>query len=113
MRICSGCRKYNPESIDTSSDTSLLLDDNDIPEPCKKTCTFRKIELEEILDGLKIKFLNLLPNDPLCMSILTIAPECWSIHETAKEFNTTKYLQVTLPKCHSPNQMKLCIQVEH
>jgi len=23
------------------------------------------------------------------------------------------YLQVTLSKCHSPNQMKLCIQVEH
>jgi len=24
-----------------------------------------------------------------------------------------RYLQVTLSKCHSPNQIKLCIQVEH
>lgn len=91
MRVCSGCRKYNAESLDTSSNTSLYSDENDIPEPRKKTCTSREKELEEMLDGLKVKFLSLPPNDPLRISILTIAPECWSVNQTAKEFNTTKY----------------------
>lgn len=44
-----------------------------------------------MLDGLKVKFLSLPPNDPLRISIFTIAPECWSVNQTAKEFNTTKY----------------------
>lgn len=48
----------------------------------------REQQLEDLLDGLKHKFRNLSENDPLrlTISILTIAPECWSIYQLVEEF---------------------------
>lgn len=45
--------------------TPHYSDENDIPEPRKKTCMSREKELEEMLDGLNVKFLSLPLNDPL------------------------------------------------
>ncbi|KMQ83556.1 hypothetical protein RF55_19691 [Lasius niger] len=65
--------------------------DNDVgPSPSKKAHLSREQELEEMLDGLKTRFSSLSVNDPLRITILTIAPDCWSIRKTASEFGTSR-----------------------
>lgn len=49
----------------------------------------REQQLEDLLEGLKHKFKNLPENDPLRVSTLTIAPECWSIRQIAEEFQAS------------------------
>lgn len=92
-KICSQCRKMCNET--KARDSSFYEDtedsdfsDND-PSPSKKICLSREQQLEDLLEGLKQKFKNLLENDPLRLSILTIAPECWSIRQIAEEFQTS------------------------
>lgn len=45
--------------------------------------------MEELLDGLKQKFLFLPTNDLLRLRILTIAPPSWSVRKIANEFGTS------------------------
>lgn len=46
----------------------------------------RESELEEMLTGLKEKFSSLSTKDPQKLSILTIAPQTWSVNKIANEF---------------------------
>ena len=46
----------------------------------------RKEALEELLNGLKEKFNSLPQNSPMWKTILTIAPDCWTVHDIAHEF---------------------------
>lgn len=55
----------------------------------KEKCLSREDELEVMLTGLKEKFSSLPENDPLRLSIITIAPDCWSIRKIKEEFNTS------------------------
>lgn len=50
----------------------------------------RKIELENMLSGLKEKLSPLQNNDPQRLSILIIAPEAWSVNKIAKEFGCSR-----------------------
>lgn len=109
-RICTSCRKKfsafkkpdnllesNPSHLDDSqstnndsllSNSSLNLDSN--VEPEIRDRSQREIDLEEMLDNLKIKFSSLKANDPLKIRILTLAPSSWSSRKIAREFNTSR-----------------------
>lgn len=50
----------------------------------------REDQLEQLLCGLKEKFSSLPQNDPLRLSILTTAPECWSVRQIASEFGCSE-----------------------
>jgi len=50
----------------------------------------REIELEELFAGIKEKYSSLEENDPLRITILTLAPPSWSIRKIAGEFNTSR-----------------------
>jgi len=65
---------------------SMEFDDSSEESPSKRICKSREEQLEELLNGLKEKFLNLPDNDPLRKSILTIASDCWSIRQISEEF---------------------------
>ena len=54
----------------------------------------KEIELEELLNGLKGKFSSFPKNDSIHTSILTIAPDCWSIRKIAFEFDALKRMVV-------------------
>jgi len=56
--------------------------------PTKRNVS-REEQLEELLNGIKSKFASLPENDPLRVSILTIAPESWSIRKIMDEFQTS------------------------
>lgn len=49
----------------------------------------REKGLEEMSNGIKQKFHSLADNDPQRLSILTMAPQCWSVRKTAGEFSTS------------------------
>lgn len=64
----------------------MEFDDSSEELPSKQICKSREEQLEKLLNGLKEKFLNLPNNNPLRKSILTIAPDCWSIRKISEEF---------------------------
>lgn len=83
-RICSQCRKMYREgsSIENPLETE---------EPqSKRKCLSREDQLEQLLCGLKEKYSSLLKNDPLRLSILTVAPECWSVRQIVSEFGCSE-----------------------
>ena len=113
-KICHTCRKsiYNSHkdlSFEGNSRDYMEFDDS-LNEPPNKgiressskndsiedmkfddsleelACKSREEQLEELLNGLKKKFLSLSENDPMRTSILTIAPDCWSIRTIMEEF---------------------------
>lgn len=82
-RVCHQCRKLcNSNDYDTNQDDSVTEE----PE-IKKKCVSRE---EQLLNGLKEKFTSLPKNDPLRISILTIAPDCWTVRQIASEFGTSE-----------------------
>lgn len=103
-KICHDCRetfyktqKDHSLKSDVSLESNVSVESNvmeDLMEfddsseelPSKQICKSREEQLEELLNGLKEKFLNLPDNDPLRKSILTIAPDCWSIRKISEEF---------------------------
>jgi len=91
-KICHNCRKLCNEIKRQDTSISNVTEDlehpneNDDVSPSKKLCLSREQQLEDLLNGLKQKFRNLPENDPLRLSILTIAPECWSIRQLVEEF---------------------------
>lgn len=91
-KVCRGCRdifnssRTNLSSENNSADDSAEIDDTLEKSPSKKRRASREEELEELLNGLKEKFHNLPDNEPLRQSILTIAPDCWSIRKISEEF---------------------------
>lgn len=93
-RICCDCRKRlanesYQEGLPVSTLDENLQDSNeDVPE-AKKQCMSREEQLELLLTGLKEKLVSLPKNDPLRLSILTVAPDCWSIRDIATEFNVS------------------------
>lgn len=105
-RICRVClEKCNENAMYHSSDVSSeencnknakddsseLTDDLEMSGPNIRKTLSREAQLETLLTGLKKKFSSLPVNDPLRISILTIAPDCWSIRDTASEFGTSRY----------------------
>lgn len=92
-KICSQCRKMCNETKARDSSFCEDTEDSDFNDndhsPSKKICLSREQQLEDLLEGLKHKFKNLPENDPLRVSILTIAPECWSIRQIAEEFQAS------------------------
>lgn len=68
------------ESLDSSVTDSEVQHE----PPAKKICQSRTEALEELLDGLKDKFKSLPDNSPMRKTILTIAPDCWSVREIAE-----------------------------
>lgn len=85
-KICSTCRLKagKNDDDDNISDTSSTSDIS--------VHTSREEQLEELLKGLKEKFLSLSTNDPLRLSILTIAPSSWSIRQIAREFGASRHM---------------------
>jgi len=76
---------------ESNFDASISQSESDAESsPTKKVCLSRVDELEDLLDGLKEKFRSLPPNDPLRVSILTIAPDSWSSRKIATEFDTSR-----------------------
>ena len=93
-KICWDCRHHNNESFgsrNSQSSQNLLGNDEDdidmdndnsstsdavLPPPAAVMFrSQREVELEEMLEGLKVKFANLSVNDPEKLKILTIAPQ--------------------------------------
>lgn len=107
-RICCKCRKKCADS--DLNNTTPSSDDDEAPENhfpeaeqsieetrssptlVQDSRTAREIELEEMFSELKEKFANLSVNDPLKVTILTIAPSNWSINKIAAEFGASKRL---------------------
>lgn len=77
-------------------DTCPALDDVDNFDTSlngeNKDSIQRLKDLEELLQGLKDKFVSLKGSDPMKIKILTILPQSWSNKKISKEFNTTIYL---------------------
>ena len=46
----------------------------------------REEALEELINELKEKFNSLTENSPMRKTILTIAPDCWTVHDIAHKF---------------------------
>ena len=94
-KICHDCRKLCVQNLESRSADDTLTEESQCSDvdydvsPTKKTCLSREQELEELLLGLKQKFTSLPENDPLRVTILTVAPESWSIRKIAVEFNTS------------------------
>lgn len=120
-RICASCRKKF-SAFSTSGNllesNSSHLDDSQSTNDCTLSAnnsinldssveaeirdrSQREIDLEEMLDGLKIKFSSLKSNDPLKIRILTTAPSSWSSRKIAREFNTSRYLAAKSKKLKS------------
>jgi len=76
-------------TIETISEENVMSDEDLDVSPPKKSHLSRECQLEELLRGLKNKYNSLAVNDPLRVSILTIAPDCWSLREIANEFGTS------------------------
>lgn len=74
------------EPLNDSSRGDMEFDDSLEEPPNKKLCESREEQLEQLLNGLKEKFISLPENDPMRQSILTIAPDCWSIRKIMEEF---------------------------
>lgn len=98
--ICESCRRdyneaqNNGNAISPNNSTNADLEsfDSDLPPVSNDETdlqTDTQTDLNEILNGLKNKFNSLPTNDPLRVSILTIAPEYWSIRKLADEFGTS------------------------
>lgn len=91
-KICHECRdsiyeSQKDHSLDSVvTESSMEFDDSLEEPPSKKICKTREEQLEDLLNGLKEKFKSLPENDPLRKSILTIAPDCWSIRKISEEF---------------------------
>ncbi|OXU17669.1 hypothetical protein TSAR_006656 [Trichomalopsis sarcophagae] len=89
--ICSSCRK-SYSSINFNSSNNSLNEpsekENERPQN-KRIRLSREAQLEQMLDGLKSKLSSLPPNDPLIVSLLTIAPECWRLRDIESEFNVS------------------------
>ena len=77
-------KPINDSSLNIESDLEV---DSNSDSSFKNLCSSREDQLEELLNGLKKKFASLPKNDPLRISILTIAPDCWSMRQIATEFN--------------------------
>lgn len=106
-RICRLCReKYYAEVQENNTDsiTNSDLNENSFEEFSnfdlnegesfnssseEQLNLTREEQLEEMLTGLKEKFSSLASNDPMKVSILTIAPNSWTIRQIAEEFNTS------------------------
>lgn len=85
-RICIECR-----ILSSKDDMNYEPNTSFSEEPvCKKRFLSREDQLELLLTGLKDKFCFLPTNHPLRLSILTIAPECWSARQIASEFGTSE-----------------------
>ena len=89
-RICWDCRKVDNESHQEGLPESTLDEDlqdtnENVPE-AKRQCMSREEQLELLLTGLKEKLASLPKYDPLRLSILTVAPDCWSIRDIVTEF---------------------------
>lgn len=56
----------------------------------KKPRSDREFELEQVFTELKELYSSLETNNPLRVTILTIAPSSWSINKIAREFCTSK-----------------------
>lgn len=82
--ICCECRKrgYQSNAVENSHES--------FEPPNKKKYLSRENQLEELLCGLKQKFASLPETDPLRLSILTAAPECWNIRQIASEFGCSE-----------------------
>lgn len=99
-KICQQCRKIFLSTENCASKTSNngeTVDQNETEESISSPLenieilkSAREIELEELLAGLKEKYNSLDENDPLRVTILTIAPMNWSIRKIAIEFNTSR-----------------------
>lgn len=87
-RICTACRmRYNQETAQNSQTSGEAEREYISSAPTNAT---READLEELLQGLKDKFHSLLASDPMRVSILTIAPETWSVRKISDEFNTSR-----------------------
>ncbi|KYN07870.1 hypothetical protein ALC62_01154 [Cyphomyrmex costatus] len=92
-RICSKCRKeFNATKFDNTElqEMSESSEDDCNPPATKKICPSREEQLEQMLSALKAKYASLDKNDPLRLSILTLAPECWSIRQISTEFGCSE-----------------------
>lgn len=93
-KICGACRKKCSGNSSLNRTLSINSEEensevNSFESPNKKSRSSRQEELEEMLVGLKEKFSSLTNNDPLRVSILTIALDCWSLRQVATEFDTS------------------------
>ena len=112
-KICCACRKKayclqndsdqqtsNNSNVDTSinehydvsSDVEMNVSTDSSASPERKLRSEREVDLEKMLDELKVKFNSLQHNDPLKLRILTIAPSSWSVRKIAREFNSSRRL---------------------
>ena len=71
---------------------SLINSENNLKD-LNETKTRRELELEEMLNGLKEKFLSLSANYPLRLRILTIAPSSWSERQILLQFGSSRHYQ--------------------
>jgi len=88
-KICHSCRKFTSVKYNESEkaeSTFLNFGDED-GSSMKRSHLSREEKLEEMLTGLKNRFSSL---SPLRLMILTIAPDCWGVTKTVKEFGTSK-----------------------
>lgn len=94
-KVCKKCvdmcfKENNSQSSETTSSKEFEYSEVEAESsPKKKKCMSREDELEELLTGLKKLFSSLPENDPLRLSILTTAPDCWSIRKIQSEFSTS------------------------
>ena len=75
--------------MSSSVDIGIDSSNSDIAPPLLTEADVRlkkEIELEEMLNGLKEKFASLSTQDPYKLSILTLAPQTWSINKIANQF---------------------------
>lgn len=94
-KICHSCRKltsakHNESGLSEEAESSFLNSGDEDGPSMKIPHLSREEELEEMPTGLKNRFSSLSPTDPLRLMILTIAPDCWGVMKTAKEFGTSK-----------------------
>lgn len=106
LKICWECRRHNnvsrgvvvshlSKSVSEESQSDISMEDlsnsevDRLPsvEASITVKSNREKELEEMLDGLKLKFASLSRQNPLRLSILTIAPDSWTVKQISKEFN--------------------------
>lgn len=94
-RICRTCATTcDGDDMSKSLDSTISEESIDSyagfkSSPIKRKCLSREDELEELLNGLKEKFSSLSEKDPLRLTILTIAPDCWPIRKICSEFGTS------------------------
>ena len=69
-----------------SLDSSVIESEVEHESLTKKARISREEAIEKLLNGLKEKLNSLPVNSPMRKTILTIAPDCWTVRDIAHEF---------------------------